>query len=68
MTDITNPPHYKDLNPEPITVIEAWRLNFNLGNALKYISRCEGKGAPLDDLKKARWYLDREIKNRGVQE
>ena len=39
-------------------------LGFNLGNAVKYISRAEAKGTPIEDLKKAMWYLDREIQNR----
>ena len=51
-------------NPyEAIKVIEAWQLNFNLGNTVKYIVRAGKKGAVLEDLKKARWYLDREIAN-----
>jgi hypothetical protein len=63
---VDHPAHYGGAdNPyEAIKVIEAWRLGFNLGNTVKYISRCEKKSTPLDDLKKARWYLDREIKNR----
>ncbi len=49
-------------NPyEAIKVIEAWGLGFCLGNTVKYISRAGKKGAVLQDLKKARWYLDREI-------
>jgi hypothetical protein len=36
-------------------------MNFNLGNAIKYIWRASEKGALVEDLKKARWYLDREI-------
>lgn len=63
---VDHPPHYGGAdNPyEAIKVIEAYGLGFNLGNALKYIARAEKKGAPIDDLKKARWYLDREIANR----
>jgi hypothetical protein len=67
MTDAVNhPPHYGGAdNPyEAIKVIEAWGLGFNLGNAAKYIARAEHKGATVEDLKKARWYLDREISNR----
>jgi len=57
------PQHYggPDDPYEAIKVIEAWGLNFNLGNVLKYISRYRGKGAPVEDLRKARFYLDREI-------
>lgn len=48
---------------ESIKVIEAWSLNFNLGNTIKYISRAGKKpnSSRLEDLEKARWYLDREI-------
>jgi hypothetical protein len=42
-------------------VIEAWELGFNLGNVIKYISRAGKKGSRIDDLKKAQWYLTREI-------
>lgn len=64
---INHPPHYGgESHPyEAIKVIEAWRLGFHLGNAVKYIARVTlgGKqgGSRLEDLKKARWYLDREI-------
>ena len=62
---VNNPKHYGGAdNPyEAIKVIEAWGLNFNLGNTAKYISRAGKKDAVLQDLKKARWYLDREIQN-----
>jgi hypothetical protein len=55
--------HYKKLEPQPITVIEDWQLNYNLGNALKYISRCNLKGSKKADLQKAIWYIERELKN-----
>ena len=60
---ITNPAHYGGLdNPyQTILVIEAWGLGYCLGNVLKYISRAGKKDDALQDLKKARWYLDREI-------
>jgi len=63
---VNHPPHYGGAdNPyEAIKVIEAWKLGFNLGNTVKYISRAGKKGAALTDLEKARWYLDREIANR----
>lgn len=66
MTEAVNhPSHYGGAdNPyEAIKVIEAWGLGFNLGNTAKYISRAGKKGAAIEDLKKARWYLDREISN-----
>lgn len=60
---INHPPHYGgDTTYEAIKVIDAWGLGFNLGNTVKYISRA-GKKTPsrLKDLKKAEWYLQREI-------
>lgn len=62
---INNPTHYggKDNVYEAIKVIEAWDLGFRLGNTVKYISRA-GKKDPnktIQDLEKARYYLDREI-------
>lgn len=58
---VTRPSHYAALRPEPITVIEGWNLSYKLGNVIKYIARHRSKGSLLQDLKKARWYLDREI-------
>ena len=62
---VNHPAHYGGAdNPyEAIKVIEAWDLGFNLGNSIKYISRAGKKDDPIEDLKKARWYLDREISN-----
>jgi hypothetical protein len=62
---VNHPSHYGGAdNPyEAIKVIEAWKLGFNLGNTVKYISRAGKKDALLQELKKARWYLDREISN-----
>ena len=42
-------------------MIEAWRLGFHLGSVLKYIRRIGEKGDSLENLRKARWYLDRYI-------
>jgi hypothetical protein len=66
--NINHPSHYGgEHNPyEAIKVIEAWDLGFCLGNVVKYISR-EGKkeeNSDVQDLKKALWYLQREISNR----
>lgn len=59
---VNQPPHYKT-HPSGIECITiAEHFNFCLGNAIKYIWRSAEKGAKLEDLKKARWYLDREIK------
>lgn len=64
---VNGPAHYggKDNVYEAIKVIEAWNLNFNLGNLIKYISRAgkKNKDTLLEDLKKASWYLNREINN-----
>ena len=67
MSDLMNhPPHYRPDSPyEAIKVIEAWGLGFNLGNTVKYIARAGLKTTDaIEDLKKARWYLDREISTR----
>jgi hypothetical protein len=61
---INHPPHYTFSVIEVIEVIEAWGLGYHLGNAVKYIARADHKGTPTSDLKKARWYLDREIERR----
>lgn len=60
---VDHPAHYggADNTYEAIKVIEAWELGFNLGNVIKYISRAGKKGSKLEDLKKAQWYLNREI-------
>lgn len=62
---VNHPPHYTYGKFETIDVIEDMALGYHLGNAVKYISRA-GKKDPttfLQDLKKARWYLDRQIAN-----
>lgn len=59
---VNAPAHYTFSGVEPIAAIEAWGLGFCLGNAVKYIARADHKGNRLEDLKKARWYLDREIR------
>jgi hypothetical protein len=60
---IDHPQHYGgEENPyEAIKVIEAWELDFHLGNVIKYISRAGKKGSKIEDLKKAMWYLNRAI-------
>lgn len=60
---VNHPAHYGGAdNPyEAIKVIEAWGLGFCLGNTVKYISRAGKKGDYLEDLKKAQWYLARQI-------
>ena len=62
-TKFALPSHYTDGKIEVIEAIEAWKLNFHRGNAIKYIARA-GKKNPekeIEDLEKAVWYLKREI-------
>ena len=59
---VHNPPHYKSGGIEVIDVIEAFDLNFRLANVIKYVLRAGRKGDALQDLEKAAWYLDRQIK------
>ncbi len=61
---VNHPDHYGgESNPyEAIKVIEAWDLNFHLGNVVKYISRAGKKSENnIEDLKKAEWYLNRYV-------
>lgn len=58
---VNHPPHYKIGGIETIDFIEAKDLNYRLGNVVKYVTRSGHKQSALIDLKKARWYLDREI-------
>jgi hypothetical protein len=62
---VNRPKHYATLFPEPITVIENWNLGFHLGQVIKYVSRAGRKdeSKTVEDLEKARWYLDRAIAN-----
>jgi hypothetical protein len=58
---VNHPEHYKVGGIETIDFIEGKNLGYNLGNAVKYISRADHKGNRLQDLQKAQWYLSREI-------
>lgn len=60
---VNHPPHYQSNGMEVIDVIEAFGLDRNLyrGNVVKYVLRAGKKGSEVQDLEKARWYLDREI-------
>lgn len=63
MSKVNHPAHYNTGKIEVIDAIEDWALGFNAGNAVKYVARA-GKKDPaklVEDLEKARWYLDREI-------
>lgn len=63
MDKVNHPSHYKGKHLEAIQVIEAFDLGFNLGNTIKYVLRAGKKENRLEDLKKAQWYLLREISN-----
>lgn len=58
---INKPKHYNQGKYQPIHVIEDWKVPYHLGNVLKYISRAKYKNNEIEDLEKARWYLDRYI-------
>lgn len=61
---VNHPPHYKS-HPSGIECIEVTEhMGFNLGNAVKYIWRCDEKKDAIEDLKKAAWYIQREIEKR----
>jgi hypothetical protein len=65
---VNHPEHYGgNTTYEAIKVIEAWELGFCLGNTVKYIARAGRKpnADAIEDLKKARWYLQREINRLG---
>jgi hypothetical protein len=58
---VNNPPHYTTGGIETIDFIEAKGLGYNLGNVVKYITRADHKGNRVEDLRKAKRYLEREI-------
>lgn len=64
---VNHPPHYTS-HPSGIECIQITEhMGFSLGNAIKYIWRADLKADALEDLRKARWYLDREIAKREAQ-
>lgn len=66
MTDSVNSPSHYRSHPSGVECIQiAEHMNFNRGNALKYLWRAGEKQNEVEDLKKARWYLDREIARLG---
>lgn len=62
--DINHPSHYTQGDIEVIDYIEDKKLGYRLGNVVKYVSRAGHKDHAIKDLKKARWYLNREIAKR----
>lgn len=67
---IDHPTHYNVGRIEVIDAIEAWGWGdgFNRGNAIKYIARAGHKGSEIEDLKKAAWYIQREIERLEKEE
>ncbi len=61
---VNHPAHYTQGKIETIEFIEDKKLNYHLGNVIKYITRAKHKGTELQDLKKAQWYLNRYIENK----
>lgn len=62
---VNHPKHYND-HPSGIECIQVVEhMGFNIGNAMKYLWRADLKGAAIEDLKKAAWYVQREIEKRG---
>ena len=74
LVDLVNhPPHYNtgatcDCGKPIECIVVTERMNFNLGNAMKYLWRSDHKGAPVEDLRKALWYVNREIERRSLLE
>lgn len=65
--NVNHPKHYTE-HPSGHECIEITEhMGFNLGNALKYIWRCDLKHDSIEDLKKAVWYLNREIRRRQIE-
>jgi len=65
---VNHPKHYT-AHPSGVECIQITEhMGFCLGNAFKYIWRADLKGDAIEDLKKARWYLDREIERRSKNE
>ncbi len=68
ITQIKHPDYYEAYGYEAIEYIEAHGLNFNLGNVIKYVTRAGRKTPdPVEDLKKALFYLEREINHKANQ-
>ena len=63
---VNHPSHYTQGGIETIDFIEAKGLGYNLGNVIKYITRADYKGNRIEDLQKAKWYLEREILSQHI--
>lgn len=67
MTDPINPDYYRNHPSGVECIVVTEHMNFNLGNAVKYIWRAGGKVNTIQDLEKAKWYLTREIVRLGLR-
>ena len=65
---VNHPDHYNAGSIKVIDIIEDWKVDFHLGNVIKYVLRAPYKGKTLEDLKKAKWYLDRKIEQLEKEE
>lgn len=64
---VTKPKHYTS-HPSGVECIRITEhMGFNLGNALKYIWRCDLKKDAIEDLEKAKWYIERELQKRRTE-
>ena len=64
---VNNPPHYNKGSIEIIDFIQDWNLDFITGNIIKYVTRSPYKNKPLEDLEKAKFYLDRLIEIQKIK-
>lgn len=61
---VNHPPHYNN-HPSGIEAIQITEhMGFCIGNAIKYLWRADEKGSAIEDLRKAEWYIQREIQRR----
>lgn len=58
---VNHPAHYNAHSIEVIDFIDDWGLSFSIGNVVKYVCRAPYKGTEMEDLEKAKWYLEHEI-------
>jgi hypothetical protein len=58
---VDHPAHYQGKSFEVIDIINDYKLNFEMGNAIKYILRADKKGNKKQDIEKAMWYLNHEL-------
>lgn len=67
MSDAVNHPSHYNSHPTGIECIQVVEhMGFNLGNAIKYIWRADLKSDAIEDLQKAKWYVERELMKRGA--